>query len=355
MNGRARAAADPRRCRVALVLGAGGSVGHAYLVGVLSALGDEVGWDARHAELIVGTSAGSVVAAGLRAGLAPSDMRARALGRPLSGPGQVIVGAVERAIAKAREAEALADSADELGDGNDLAARLRRYRMASPERVRRALREPWRVTPGSLFSAMVPPGRLPTAYLGAPYDALFGADWPTDPLWIVAVKLDVGVRVVFGREGGVAASVGAAVQASCAVPGYFAPVTLEGERYVDGGAHSTTNADLAARLGAEPDAATPDLAIVVAPMSPEQVAADFSARSAMRQLARRWLAGEVAALRRHGVEVVTFQPTPEDLTAMSGSSMDPSAAPVIVEQAYTSTRARVREPDVADRLALLVP
>jgi NTE family protein len=282
-------------------------------------------------------------------------MRARVLGRRLSPRGKTIVDTVDRAIATAREAAAVAESGDDGGDGSALSARLLRYRMASPERVRRALREPWRVTPGSLFSAMVPPGRLPTGYLGAPYDALFGGSWACDPLWIVAVKLDVGDRVVFGRAHGVAVSVGEAVQASCAVPGYFAPVVVDGERYVDGGAHSTTNADLAARLGTEPDAAAPDLVVVVAPMSPEQVAADFSARTAMRQLARRWLAGEVATLRRQGVEVVTFQPTPDDLVAMSGSSMDPSAAPAIVEQARASTTARIRQPDVADRLALLFP
>jgi NTE family protein len=282
-------------------------------------------------------------------------MRARVLGHRLSARGKAIVGTVDRAVATARKAAALAESGDDGGDDGAFTSRLLRYRMASPERVRRALREPWRVTPGSLFSAMVPPGRLPTDYLGAPYDALFGGNWARDPLWIVAVKLDVGERVVFGREQDVAVTVGEAVQASCAVPGYFAPVVVDGERYVDGGAHSTTNADLAARLGPAPAAVAPDLAVIVAPMSPEQVAGDFSARSAMRQLARRWLANEVARLRRRGVEVVAFQPTPDDLVAMSGNSMDPGAAPAIVEQARASTTVRARRPDVADRLALLVP
>ena len=132
------------------------------------------------------------------------------------------MGTFERAIAASHEAAARAESSEGI-DGNDLAARLRRYRVSSPERIRRALREPWRVTPGSLFSAMVPPGRLPTGYLGAPYDSLYGAEWPRDPLWIVAVKLDVGDRVVCGRDAEVSATVGEAVQASCAVPG---PLTL---------------------------------------------------------------------------------------------------------------------------------
>ena len=96
---------------------------------------------------------------------------------------------------------------------------------------------------------MIPAGRLPTDHLGAPYDALFGDRWPPEPLWIVAVHLDVGHRVVFGGAVVAAdpdATVAQAVQASCAVPGYFAPVVVGGERFVDGGVHSTTNADVAA-------------------------------------------------------------------------------------------------------------
>ena len=64
--------------RVAVVLGAGGTVGHAFHAGVLAALHHELGWDARHADLVVGTSAGSVVAALLRAGLPAADLARRA-------------------------------------------------------------------------------------------------------------------------------------------------------------------------------------------------------------------------------------------------------------------------------------
>ena len=53
------------------MLGAGGVTGGAFHAGVLSALAEVVGWDARTADLVVGTSAGSVTAAGLRGGLPP--------------------------------------------------------------------------------------------------------------------------------------------------------------------------------------------------------------------------------------------------------------------------------------------
>jgi len=347
--------------RVTLVLGAGGSVGHAYHLGVLSAIADELGWDARRAELIIGTSAGSVVGAGLRAGLSAGDMRARVHGEPLTPAGRRIVRRGEAAVAAVATARAAA-GLDVLPVADvDVAARLRRLRMASPERVLRAMREPWRVSPGSLLSAMIPAGRLPTDHLGAPYDALFADVWPRKRLWIVAVELDVGRRVVFGRDerlDGDQPSVGQAVQASCAIPGYFAPVTIGETRYVDGGVHSTTNADLAA-----PDAAPakgrhrrpPDVVIVSAPMSPERAGSDLSPKSALRQIARRWLASELATLRERGVETVTFQPTSADLGTMVGDSMDPAKAPAVVEQARLSTVERLRDPDVADQLAVLSP
>jgi NTE family protein len=49
-----------------------------------------------------------------------------------------------------------------------------------------------------------------------------------------------------------------AVAASCAVPGVFPPVTVDGRRYIDGGVRSGTNADLAAGASA---------AVVLAPMA----------------------------------------------------------------------------------------
>src|SRR5437868_11879985 len=76
--------------RVGLVLGAGGAVGHAYHAGVLAALA-ETGWDPRSAEFIVGTSAGSIVAAFLRAGMSGADLAASSRRRPLSPAGAALM------------------------------------------------------------------------------------------------------------------------------------------------------------------------------------------------------------------------------------------------------------------------
>src|SRR5215207_3097050 len=76
---------------IALVLGAGGTVGHAFHAGVLSALAEVVGWDARQADIVVGTSAGSAVAALLRAGMPPTDLLKRGSRLPLSAEGEAVV------------------------------------------------------------------------------------------------------------------------------------------------------------------------------------------------------------------------------------------------------------------------
>ena len=76
--------------RVGLVLGAGGVVGQAYQAGVLWALHEQAGWDARTADVIVGTSAGSVTGTLLRLGVAPGDLAARELGRPVSNEGAAV-------------------------------------------------------------------------------------------------------------------------------------------------------------------------------------------------------------------------------------------------------------------------
>ena len=67
---------------IGLVLGAGGVVGQAYQAGVLAALQREAGWDPREADLIVGTSAGSVTGAAMRVGVPATDLAASTYGVP---------------------------------------------------------------------------------------------------------------------------------------------------------------------------------------------------------------------------------------------------------------------------------
>jgi len=304
--------------RVGLVLSAGGVVGHAFHAGVVSALEQTTGWDPRTADVIVGTSAGSIVAAMLRAGFSAADVANRARGRPLSPAGALL----EQKASLGATRRPPRQPAD------------RGPAMASPARVARALRQPWQVGPGSLVAAMLPQGRISTEPVSAPLRGLYGSGWPREPTWITAVELDRGRRVVFGRPGAPSASVADAVAASCAIPGYFEPVTIDGVRYVDGGAHTPSNADVLAeeRL---------DLVIVSSPMSSGFATLRVGLDLPVRQAAGLALAREVAALRRRGIRVMTFQPTVDDQRVMAGNPLDGAKRAPVCEQVQRSTRERL--------------
>src|SRR5580692_6628450 len=80
--------------RIGVVLSAGGEAGLAFHAGVLAGLAEGIGWDPNTADLLMGTSAGSVAAAALRAGLTPGDMAAMVEGSPLSPKGAALIAPV---------------------------------------------------------------------------------------------------------------------------------------------------------------------------------------------------------------------------------------------------------------------
>ena len=84
----------------------------------------------------------------------------------------------------------------------------------------------------------------PAVRLGAIDARLPVKQWPERHMRVTAVEAETGEVALFTRESGVALR--DAVAASCAVPGIWPPVTVDGRRYVDGGVRSMTNADLAA-------------------------------------------------------------------------------------------------------------
>lgn len=205
---------------------------------------------------------------------------------------------------------------------------------------------PWNVRPGALAAAMLPAGTASTEAISEGIDATFGPEWPDETLWITAVDLDSGRRVVFGDDGAPTATVGQAVAASCAIPAFFQPVPIEKRRYVDGGTHSLVNLDLVARAGC-------DLVIVSSPMSTAGPVGVRKPSTVLRSLARAQLAREVATVRRAGAEVLAFQPTADDVRTIGLDAMDPDRRPVVVRSAYESTLRRLDRPDVQERLALL--
>lgn len=311
--------------RVGLVLGAGGLPGHAWHCGVLAALATETGWDARSADIIVGTSAGSGVAAYLRGGLTGTDLydRLHRLGAPLHHDRL-------QAVSGQRE------------PGDTTAAQPRRWRPVAPAVAARALLPPWR-RPGVVIGALLQQGELPTAAIGSWTAELHGDRWPDQPLWICAVDLTRGHRTVFGRDPVPAqVPVATAVEASSAVPGFFQPVTIGGRRYIDGGMYSPTNADLLADRHLELD-----VVIVSSPMSASGGTGPMTGRSYHHRL----LEWETRRCRDLGSVVIRFEPGADVVALMSrGRRTLPGDMATIAGAALASVRRHLRRHDVRSRL-----
>jgi NTE family protein len=318
--------------RVGLVLGAGGVAGGAFHAGVLAALAEVTGWDPRTASVVVGTSAGSITGASLRAGLSAADHLARAQDRPLSPEGQRLL----RAVGAARRPPPLR------------AARTARPAADVASTLARAARRPFAARPWSLLAAFVPDGSVSTEMITDGIAGLHGDAWPAAPLLVCAVRQADGRRVVLGRPGR-RPPLPDAVAASCAIPGFFRPVLLDGEPHIDGGVHSPTNADVLL------DDAPFDLVLVSSPMSRQGRRPRLAPDQAMRAWAGALLDAEAARLRRRGVPVLAFQPDPGVLERMGTNAMDPARRGAIATEARASARRKLARSDVAARLAVLRP
>jgi NTE family protein len=290
----------------ALVLGAGGPVGHAFHAGALRALRDGAGWEAAEVELLVGTSAGAQVGALLRAGFGARDLHARIAGGPLSGAAAAIARHLPPPDATAARGSA-----------------PRRW-PASLSYLRRALARPWRARLGPLVAALLPEGGTDAAPLCAGLGRVHGTRWPDRTLWITAVRADTGARVVFGRPEAPPVDVATALRCSSAVPGLRRPERVAGARYLDGGIASPTHLDLLDEPGRPP----PPLVVVSSPLS------RFAPLALLVRLEARRLA-------RRGVRVVLLEPDGEVAAAMGWNPLDARGARRVAEAAYRSTLARV--------------
>ena len=277
--------------RGGLVLGGGGAVGHGYHGGVLAALEDAAGFDARTADVIVGTSSGATVAGLLRAGLTGRDLAARACG--------------EDASARARSVDARRGPRSSPPPHRGLRVGL--GLPASPRGALAAARRRGDGRVGTILSALLPVGPVATVTAGGPLDRLFPDGWASRPLWIAAVGIDDGERVMFGRPGDPVTDVPTAVAASCALPGLFTPVLVDERRYIDGAVWSATNADTLTDEQL-------DLVIVSAPLS--------GGMSPLHRWQRRHLRREVARLRAAGTRVVVIEPSAADAAVMGVDIMN---------------------------------
>ena len=292
-----------------LVLGGGGILGEAWMTALLVGLEETTDFDARECEAYVGTSAGSIVAAVLSAGI---DPRTR-LGRMPEPPG---VG----------EGESVPDA----GTGSRAARRAVMVGQgAVAPLVAAGLRS---VAPGGAFFrrtllGVAPRGRRSLRGLGDHLER-DGAKWGDGRLSVSAVELQSGKRVMFGAAGAPKASVGQAVEASCAIPGVFAPVEIGGREYVDGGAWSPTNLDAApVKKGSRVLCLNPTGAFA----SPLLAGIGLASRSTASL--------EAVALQRHGAHVRTVVPDQASVAVIGRNLMDPRPRAAAVEAGLAQGRA----------------
>ncbi|MEV1331399.1 patatin-like phospholipase family protein [Micromonospora costi] len=270
----------------ALVLGGGGVTGVAWEWGLLAGLAAR-GVALVEADLVVGTSAGSVVGAQVCSGRPVEESYAAQLAPP-HGEATARFGMA----AVARLVWAGARTRDEVR------ARARIGAMALSAR-----------TPSEASRRAVIESRLPVR------------EWPARRLLVTAVDARSGEFVVFDAASGV--SLVDAVGASCAVPGVWPPVTIGGRRYVDGGMRSPVNADLAAGS---------DRVVVLAPTT-----------AAFGPMPR--LAVQVAALRGQGARVVVVSPDAAARAAIGRNVLDPA------RRAAAARAGRAQADAVADEVA----
>lgn len=288
-----------------LVLGGGGVLGEAWISGVLAGIEDAAGIDLRRCEYFIGTSAGSIVAARLAAGISPrrpgaprdapdaaDTLPQPAPPRPGSGPAG-LAGAWLMALSSPLFAPALS-----------VAAPSGAFARAA---VLRRLGQPT----GSLAGL-----RNEIDALGASFDGR---------LRVATVARATGRRVVFGRPASPPATVGQAVEASCAVPWLFAPVSIAGAEYVDGGVWSPANLDVApAGRGSQ-----------VLCLNPT---AGISGRrrviSVVRNASRSVTAIEAGVLRRRGARVTLVGPDHASVAAIGPDLMASGPVETVLATGY---------------------
>jgi NTE family protein len=326
--------------KVGLVLGAGGIQGGAWLTGGLDALADETGWDPASADHVVGTSAGSMIGALCASGVPPWFMVAHSRGETFD------------SVSDARGRPA-AESDRSAGAGFRLERALPPIGPGSWRLALRTLTNPRRYTPAAVATGWLPRGIFSVEGLKDTIRSVVPSGWSPHPnLWIVACDYETGRRVPFGRSNSPPADLADAVAASCAIPGLYHPVTIDGRRYVDGGIYSTSNADILR----DEDL---DLVICLNPTSTLHPIRAINPRDAVnlifQRASGRRLGNETKKLRAAGTEVVLIQPLREDLEAMGPNLMRRDNRNKVIEMARRTVARQLAAPGIRELLDALPP
>ena len=318
----------------------GGITGAVYEIGCLRALHELLGRSLLDLDLYVGLSGGAFVASLLAAGVSPCEMYDEATTR------KTLLGAA----------------------GTPL------YRLGSAELVRRLARAP-QILRGALVTSLkgegrslsdlalslfelLPAGLMDTSGIQEYLHRVFRSRLRADSfdslarqLYVVAVDLDSGETVVFGREGLRDVPVSKAVQASSALPGLYRPVRIGGRDYVDGGVTKTAHINLAIQSGA-------DLVICINPIVPYLNDTDRGPlRGHISNHGVSWVLDQVFRIALHGrmarglegyarehpeVDILLIEPTRDDVRMFGYNIMRFSARRVVAEHGYHTAVAYFR-------------
>lgn len=291
--------------KLGLVLGGGGLIGMGYHAGSLKAL-DSYGIDPADADVIVGTSAGSVMGAYLAAGWTPDDFVDYANGRH-------------------------PDVAKEADNNAVPSVFVPLYKNAR-ERMARSIGSAFAVASSRGYVNRLTGGRMPSSFLRQAFPAgLFSttetrvrlqedlsAEWPERDVYLCAADLYSGERVAFGHPDAPEAPFPDAVLASTAIPGIFPPVKIGDRQYVDGGIVSATSLDLAVDAGCE-------AIICIAPLGYRNEGGIAEPKlwgpMLMRSLFARSLRREVNDAREKSIPVLVIRPWASDLAELGTNSM----------------------------------
>jgi NTE family protein len=272
----------------ALVLGGGGATGVAWLIGVLQGMA-EGGVDTRDADLVVGTSAGSIVGSRLAHG---------------------------------QDFETMAK--DQLNNDGALATEA----MGSMDFMEfMAVAGAWALIPDNSPASLLPVAQmalqsktLPEARMRELLDVDVAETWPAKAFRCSAVDAHTGEFVTLDINSGV--SLADAISASICVPGIFAPVLVGGRRLVDGGLYSGTCAELAEGH---------DSVLIIAPIG--------SRTDGMDPAAGAQIVREAAALEAKGAKVTTLLPDDAANEVIGINRMDASISAAVMAEGHRQGKA----------------
>ena len=258
----------------ALVLAGGGPVGIGWEAGILKGLAEE-GVLLAEADLIVGTSAGSVVGPQLAFGVSPAELYRKQQER---------MDNAESRPAFTPDMPALIEIGKRWFSGSQVTQAVRAEIGALAVKAKTGDEHEW---------------------TGSFKQSLDSTEWPEKPILITAVDVESGDFVTWDRASGVPLPL--AVAASCSVPGILPTVAIDGRRYMDGGVHSMSNAGLAKGH---------DRVVVISPIGAGDKPFDLNAR--------RQLDAEAEELRAGGSQVELVLPDAQALAASGPNRMDPA-------------------------------